>query len=310
MKYPKTSISIVVLAIIAFIYFYIPNTIVLQEKTVLANTSTSITRGLMNTKKWKEWMPAKLIQQNEFQFEHSKLNIQETLISSANTVFTYSDTRMPLTFSVYAIGKDSCSVGYETSIDNRHLSPLVRLQNYWLSIRAKQQIHSILSAATNYYTGTKGIYGFEIVEDRVKDSVLISTHKSFTDTPNLVQLYGMIHLLETHIQKNNGIIHGAPMVNITRLGEKEVFAQVAYPLAAMIPEAANLEIKKMVLGNILTTKVNGDQQKVNQAFLETQNYIHDHLRMSPAIPFVVYNTNRLQEQNAQKWESTIYYPVY
>ena len=66
----------------------------------------------------------------------------------------------------------------------------------------------------------------------------------------------------------------------------------------------------MVLGNILETKVQGGQAKINAAFDANKLFISDHLRSSPAMPYVTYNTNRLKEVDPSKWISTIYYPVY
>ena len=66
----------------------------------------------------------------------------------------------------------------------------------------------------------------------------------------------------------------------------------------------------MVLGNILSVKVIGDRQVVANAFEQTKNYINDRVKTSPAIPFIVYNTNRMIEKDDSKWVSTIYYPVY
>jgi len=86
------------------------------------------------------------------------------------------------------------------------------------------------------------------------------------------------------------------MVNITRLGDKEVFTQVGFALAADIPAGDQMAIKKMVLGNILETKVVGGQRKINAAFEANKLYLSDHLRTSPAMPYITYNTNRLLEK--------------
>jgi hypothetical protein len=66
----------------------------------------------------------------------------------------------------------------------------------------------------------------------------------------------------------------------------------------------------MVLGNLLSVKVQGDQAKVNQAFEATKQYITDKQKYSPAMPFVIYNTNRLLEKDPTRWKSTISYPIY
>jgi hypothetical protein len=100
------------------------------------------------------------------------------------------------------------------------------------------------------------------------------------------------------------------MVNITRADAKEIYIQVAIPIERDIPVNGAFSIKKMVLGNLLSVKVQGDQAKVNEAFEATKQYITDKQKYSPAIPFIIYNTNRLLEKDSSKWISTISYPIY
>jgi hypothetical protein len=224
--------------------------------------------------------------------------------------FTKPEFLAGVTFTAVDAGKDSSLIRFEAEVDNRHLSPVTRIHNYLEAQKLKIQLNKVINAASSYYGSTKGIYGFEIKEAKVKDTTLISTQQNFPDTPSLLQQYAMIEKLLKHIQKNKGIIHGDPMVNITRISETEVYTQVAFPLAADIPAGDQLAIKKMVLGNILETKVVGDQKVINAAFEANRLYISDHLRTSPAIPYVSYHTNRLKEKDPSKWQSTIYYPVY
>jgi len=54
----------------------------------------------------------------------------------------------------------------------------------------------------------------------------------------------------------------------------------------------------------------GDAATVHSALVATKQYLGDKQRTSPAIPYVIYNTNRMKEPDAQKWKSTINYPVF
>jgi hypothetical protein len=120
----------------------------------------------------------------------------------------------------------------------------------------------------------------------------------------------MVNQLEQYILSQNGKAKGAPMVNITRLDEKEIYTQVAIPIERDIAANGDFVIKKMVLGNLLSVEVQGDQKRVNDAFEATKQYINDKQKSSPAIPFIIYNTNRLLEKDATKWKSTINYPIF
>ena len=310
MKYLKIILAIVLSAAFLFIYLYIPNNIIVSNNVYVYQAGSSVTRGFVQIQYWDKWMPRKSIQGHSFIWEDGELEINAAFIASVKSKFTKPEFEAGVTFSAVDAGKDSSLVRFEAEVDNRHLSPVTRIHNYLEAQKLKIQLNKVIDAAASYYGTTKGIYGFEIKETRVKDTTLISTQQNFPDTPSIAQQYAMIDKLLKHIQKNNGVIHGDPMVNITRLSETEVFTQVAFSLAADIPAGDQLAIKKMVLGNILETKVAGDQKVINAAFEANKLYISDHLRTSPAIPYVTYNTNRLKEKDPSKWQSTIYYPVY
>jgi hypothetical protein len=308
-KYLKIVLAILIPSFI-FIYFFIPNEIKLSEAVWISQPNVAVSRSLISIENWSQWVPSNKINNNIIELEKGQLSIQQSLLSSVNTNYTSEKLSIPVTFFTTAKGKDTSIVEYEAFIDNRHVSPIVRISNYWWSLKVKSQMGKVLEAAGKFYGNTEHLYGFPIVHDRVKDSVLISTNTTFTDTPSIQAQYDMIHLLETYVQQNNGLIKGDPMVNITKIGEGTIFTQVALPLAKSIPTTTQFQIKKMVLGNILNVNVTGDAHKVFNAFRKTENYIHDRAIISPAIPFIVYNTNRLTEKDASKWKSTIYYPIY
>ena len=308
-KYLKIVLAILIPSFI-FIYFFIPNEIKVSKEVEIAQPGVAVTRAFIMVENWGKWMPAKNKNGNTLFLDKGELQIKQSFLSSTNTQFTMGDVSLPVTFFATSKGKDTSIIKYETVIDNRHVSPIQRIVDYWTSLKVKFQMNKVLDAAGKYYANTENIYGFPIIHDRVKDSILISTNHTFTDTPSLPELYGMIHSLEKHIQLNKGEIKGAPMVNITDMGEAGIFAQVAYPLAKSIPLSDSFQIKKMVLGNILTVKVVGGPKSVCRALNETETYIQDRASASPAIPFVVYNTDRLQQKDTSKWNSTIYFPVY
>lgn len=310
MKYLKIILAIVLSAAFLFIYLFIPNRILVSDNIYVTQTGSSVTRSFVQIQYWDKWMPHKAIEGHSFIWEDGALEINASFIASVKARFTKEDFEAGVIFSAVDAGKDSSLVRFEGEVDNRHLSPITRIHNYIEAQKLKAQLLTVIKTAAAYYSTSKGVYGFDIIKTRVKDTTLISTQQNFADTPSLAQQYAMIDKLLKHIQKYNGIIHGDPMINITRISETEVYTQVAFPLAADIPTGDQIAIKKMVLGNILETKVQGGQSIINAAFEANRNYIADHLTSSPAIPFVTYNTNRLKEADQNKWISTIYFPVY
>jgi len=309
MKFIKIFIAIVLAGLLGFVYLFIPSTLILSGTAIAHQSNNSVIRGFTKLENWGNWMPKKVDGQNSFTLENGIINISATTVASANGEYLRGTHHFPIVFATDAVGNDSTAIKYQLTMDNISLYPFQRIENYFLALRIKKELSALTEQAGKYYTTTKANYGFEITEERVKDSLLVATQKDFTDTPSTAQVYALINEISQYIEKNNGIIQGNPMVNITKL-DKIVFTQVGLPIQQRIPTNDKIMLKKMVLGNILKVKVVGDQNEVNKALLATENYIHDKLRTSPAMPFVKYATNRLLVQSSAQWVSFIYYPIY
>lgn len=293
------SISAILILNFAAVYILIPSQILIKGQQMVYQPSTSVNRGMMQTEKWSAWMPKDI-----------QITVLGSLVATIQAELTIDQLQVPVLFSIMD-GKDkSAIISFETSMDNSQWSPIARVQYYIFSKKIQYKLDRVIEAAGAYYNYSKGIYGFDIVETRVKDSSLVAIDQTLKDTPSIVQIYQMVDQLEQEISAQNGKAKGAPMVNITRMDKDAVYTQVAIPLERDITVHAGFTIKKMVLGNLLSVDVQGDQAKVHQAFEATKQYIIDKQKSSPAIPFVIYNTNRLLEKDPSRWKSTINYPIY
>jgi hypothetical protein len=254
---------------------------------------------MTQTSKWGEWLPKEIT-----------LKPTSALVATIQAELNQDGIQVPVQFSIMNSEGNNSFIQFETSMDQIGWSPIQRIQYYLFGKKIKRQLDLVLTAATAHYNYTKGVYGFDIVETKVKDSSYVAIDQTLTDTPSLVQIYQMVDQLAAFINTQKGKAIGYPMVNITKVEAKEVYVQVAIPLERDIPVNGTFSIKKMVLGNLLSVKVQGDQTKVNEAFEATKQYITDKQKYSPAIPFIIYNTNRLLERDSSRWISTINYPIY
>ena len=281
------------------VYLLVPKLLIIEGSQVVNQSAPSVIRGMMQTAKWSEWLP-----------KETALNVTGTMVATIQTELILDEVKVPIEFSIIDDTSTNAIIGFETSMENTNWSPLARVQNYLFAKKIQGQLDLILSAAGNYYNSVKGVYGFDIQETNVQDSSLIALDQVLMDTPTLVQIYDMIAQLEQHIASQNGSIKNDPMVNITRINEDEVFTQVAIPIEKDIQVKPPFTLKKMVMGKLLSVSVTGDATTVNNALLAAKQYLVDKQRTSPAIPYVIYNTNRIKEPAAQKWKSTINYPVF
>ena len=281
------------------VYLLVPKLISIKGSQLVHQSAPSVIRGMMQTAKWSEWMP-----------KETTLNVTGTMVATIQTELTLDAIKIPVEFSIIDDTSANAIIGFETSMENTNWSPIARVQNYLFAKKIQGQLDLILSAAGNYYNTVKGVYGFDIQETNVQDSSLITLDQVRMDTPSLVQLYEMITKLEQHIIAQNGKIKNDPMVNITRINKEEVYTQVAIPIEKDIQVKPPFTLKKMVLGKLLSVAVIGDAATVNSALVATKQYLGDKQKTSPAIPYVIYNTNRMKELDSQKWKSTINYPVF
>jgi len=290
--------TIVVLSLVA-IFLLVPKLLIIKGTQLVNQSAPSVIRGMMQTNKWWEWMP-----------KETTLNVTGTMVATIQTELILDEVKVPVEFSIIDDTSKNAIIEFETSMENSNWSPVARVQNYLFAKKIQGQLDLILAAAGNYYNTVKGVYGFEIQETNVQDSSLITLDQVRMDTPTLVQVYNMIAQLEQHIIAQNGKIKNDPMVNITRINKDEVYTQVAIPIEKDIQVRSPFTLKKMVLGKLLSVSVIGDAATVNNALIAAKQYLGDKQRTSPAIPYVIYNTNRIKEPDAQKWRSTINYPVF
>jgi len=290
--------TIVVLSLVA-IFLLVPKLLIIKGTQLVNQSAPSVIRGMMQTNKWWEWMP-----------KETTLNVTGTMVATIQTELILDEVKVPVEFSIIDDTSKYAIIEFETSMENSNWSPVARVQNYLFAKKIQGQLDLILAAAGNYYNTVKGVYGFEIKETNVQDSSLITLDQVLMDTPTLVQVYNMIAQLEQHIIAQNGKIKNDPMVNITRINKDEVYTQVAIPIEKDIQVRSPFTLKKMVLGKLLSVSVIGDAATVNNALIAAKQYLGDKQRTSPAIPYVIYNTNRIKEPDAQKWRSTINYPVF
>ena len=290
--------TILVLSVVA-IYLLVPKQFIIKGTQAVNQSAPSVIRGMMQTNKWSEWMP-----------KEARLNVTGTMVATIQTELILDEVKVPVEFSIIDDTSANAIIGFETSMEQTNWSPIARVQNYLFAKKIQGQLDLILAAAGNYYNTVKGVYGFDIQETNVQDSSLIALDQVLMDTPTLVQIYDMITQLEQHIIAQNGKIKNDPMVNITRINKEEVYTQVAIPIEKDIQVKPPFTLKKMVLGKLLSVAVIGDAATVNSALVATKQYLGDKQKTSPAIPYVIYNTNRMKELDSQKWKSTINYPVF
>jgi hypothetical protein len=309
MNYSKLIALLLITSVVYFIYLFIPNTLTISESAITKQAGNTVLRGFMQFETWEKWLTKKEKDSNSYSLANGVVKIKSSFVSNVYCDYIIKDKNIPLTFTIESIGKDSSKIEFQLSIDNKTLLPWQRVANYFLAQSVDAALTHTINQAIKYYTTTIANYGFDIKEEKIKDPLIVSTEKYYTDTPTVAQVYGMVDQLKQYVTSKKGVTIGDPMVYIARDKER-VYLQVAYPLEKEIPIGPLFDVRKIKVKNLVSIKVIGNDQIAYKAKYEAENYIHDQSKFAPIMPYIIYNTNRLTEKDSSKWMSTIFYPIF
>ena len=301
-----------ILLVIAGIYIFIPGQITITKSVSMAANRDALLRKLQSGASWKEWWPG-----NE--------DINDTALSYSLKGIRFTP-RSPRALSVPVLIQ---SGGFETSTDltllpqnmdstTLHLeavipfstNPVKRFRQYLKTEKLENSFSEILQSIRNRYSSITNLYDYDIQKKKVVDSILISTFAENKGYPSITRIYELIDQLKDYIKKNAAADTGFPMLNIYTADSVNYLVRVAIPVDKKLPGSGNISYKSMLGGgNILVTEVKGGKAEINKAYKQIMNYMADHSRTPPAIPFESLVTDRRNEPDSSKWITRIYYPV-
>jgi hypothetical protein len=168
----------------------------------------------------------------------------------------------------------------------------------------------ILDAMKTFTENPLNIYGIEVKEIVLKDSLLISTRSTSSTEPGVDAIYKLIKKLEDYAASQNATVTNAPMLNITKLDSAHFEFMVGLPVSKIIPETSDIHIKMMPPGGkMLIADIKGGPAAIRNAMQQMDLYRMDAKRTSPAIPFELLITNRNAQPDTTQWITRLYYPV-
>ncbi|MEJ7680918.1 MAG: hypothetical protein WKG06_24320 [Segetibacter sp.] len=209
---------------------------------------------------------------------------------------------------ILPLKSDSSIIVWRLIIKNSS-NPVSRINNYLEAGRIKGNMKVILKLMTLYLENRGKVYGIKIENERVKDTLLISTTTFVKDYPSVQTIYGSIDNLRAFIKARQAKETNYPMLHVEKTpdGYKTM---VAIPVNKLLESNGQYVFKRMVPGNILVAEVKGGAFRVQEALAQMENFIQDSELISPAIPFESLITDRLKEKDTSKWITKIYYPIF
>lgn len=310
MKIFKIVSVCIVVAFLSYFYLYIPTTLKVSTFKVSNIHELTATRLIADPKLLAKSMDLNLdpnshqIIANEiiFKLMPALSNMVQIDIASKNIKTKSFITTNSLTKETTAI---NWFFEFKTS-----WNPIQRWKDYQEAIKIKNTTAQILNSMNAFVEQSKNIYGFDIKEVTLMDTVLITTKFSSKTMPTNDQVYTQAEALLKYITPFQKRAINNPMVTVLENPTKDYTVMVGISINGSIPETANYRIKKMpVNGKMFVADVIGGPTKISNGYAALKNYLLDSKRPSPAVPFELLVTDRRKITDTTKWQTRLYYPV-
>jgi len=308
----KWIIGILVVAGLAIgsIYIFIPSTIVVSEVRHIQTFRTAVAKLLTNEEKMNDCFKTVAIK-NDSSFTYSGFNFTISQIIFNGNVIGISSGDLNVQSNLIPLerGRDSSSLYWVADI-KASTNPFTRIKQYRVATKLKESMGALMDAMKTYLEHPSNMYGLEIKEIQLKDSVLISTRTAINTEPTITDVYQQVKKLQDYAAANNATATNSPMLHVQRKDSLHYEFMVGLPVSKRIPETNDIRIKAMPYnGNMLITDIKGGPGIIKNGLRLMDIYREDSKRTSPAIPFELMITNRASEPDTSKWLTRLYYPV-
>lgn len=267
-------------------------------------------REILNENNWKEWWPGKQTQSSHtFEYNGNSYRVIEKKLTSLVIEVSNGKDAINTELIYIPVRNDSVQLNWIAE-QQTGLSPFKRIRSFRWSKSLESDFHTLLEKMNSFYSNEDNIYGLHVEKSLVADSNYVFTSLTSKTYPSTKTVYGLVNKLKNFITINKAQSLGYPMLNVHKNSDSNYLVKVALPVDKQLKDVGDIQYRWMLKGgNILITEVKGGLAKIEKAFGEMQNYLDDHQRIAPAIPFQSLVTDRRQEPDTNKWITKLYWPV-
>jgi effector-binding domain-containing protein len=301
---------IILLAIVLLFYRMAPGKMSIHQNLMVAVNPKAFAREMLNEKNWNEWWPGKQMRSSPgFEYKDNSYRVIEKKLTSF--VIEVSNGKESITTELIYIPVRNDSVQLNWVAEQKSgLSPFKRIRSFQWSKNLESDLHILLEKMNSFYSNEDNIYGLHVEKSLVADSNYVFTSLASKTYPSMQTVYGLVDKLKNFIAINKAQSLGYPMLNVHKNGDSSYLVKVALPVDKQLKDAGDIQYRWMLKGgNILVTEIKGGPSKIEKAFTEMRNYVEDHQRIAPAIPFQSLVTDRREEPDTNKWITKLYWPV-
>lgn len=289
---------------IAGIYFFISSSIRVSKQIAIKGSEKNMYSLMSKPDNWRLWLN-KPADASDFSFNATN-KIYPAIIIEAKT----SDRIVPIEIDIQGTGKaDSIILSWHCEIP-AGIMPWTRLHRYLEARQLKQDFSEIIKRFIEYTSVTKNVYGIDIVETKLKDTIIATLSRYELRPPSDSLGCLLISELRQEVSRAGLSITDSPMTIIIPVQEGKYKMMVGFPVNKVAKPNSSLVIKKMIPGKLLTATVYGGPGAISNGYEQLRKYIIDHNKEEVALPYEVAVINRCVEKDTSKWITALCYPVY
>ncbi len=297
---------------LAGVYLLIPSVIDVNNEISINVNRKGFYRKITDQNNWQHWWPHKNDTFNVsmvYSYDGFQYKIVDKLITSIIILINKKPLQGTTALDIMPQQDDSVRVVWHGKF-LASANPFTRIKIFYECKRLQKDMNIILQEMKGFFSDPVNVYGYNIKQVPVLDSTLVSTYAISKGYPTEDLIYGLIGELKNYASSKSAVASGYPMLNISTDDSISYFTRVALPVNKKLSDQGNISYRWMLGGgNILMTDVVGGPHAIAKAMIEMENYVDDHKRIAPAIPFQSLITDRSSMKDTAQWKTRIYWPV-
>ena len=310
MKYARLVMTLLILSSVICFYWLIPSTIKVSTFKVTGAHELTILRLINNHDlTFKSMSNYKDKANNQIKIDNIYFSLNNVLSNLIQVDITTDKLKTKSFITVNSINKDSAAIHWFFEIKS-DWNPLHRWSDYQEAKKIKNATAQLLNEIKTFVEQPVNIYGFDIKEISLKDTLLMVTKFKCDKRPTNAQIYTATDELSKYLNQFNVKAINNPMVTILDNQTYDYTVMVGLSINSKIPETEKFTLKRMpVNGKMFVAEVTGGSSTIQNGYSALKNYLLDSKRPSPAVPFELLINDRRQITDSAKWQTRLYYPV-
>ncbi len=310
MKYARLVMTLLILTSVISFYWLIPSTIKVSTFKVTRTHELSVLRLINNHDLlFKSMSIYKDSADQKIKIKDVHFTVNNALSNLIQIDIATHKIQTKSFISVNSINRDSAAIHWFFEIKTGW-NPITRWNDYQEAKKIKKATAQLLNEIKSFVEKPVNIYGFDIKEISLKDTLLIVTKFKCDKRPTNAQIYNAADELSKYLNQFNIKAINHPMVTILDNQTNDYTVMVGLSIDSKIPETEKFTLKKMpVNGKMFVTEVTGGTYAIQNGYSALKNYLLDAKRPSPAVPFELLMNDRRQIIDSTKWQTRLYFPV-